>query len=216
MEEVNKTAAKPKLKHLVLDADAQEMFRQAFQQAGELTERQAIKRILEGFLAKTDLTEAHNPVDIAEIERLKSLICDRENCAVNQELTAKIEELTRINHEQQQELNEVARKLSAYDLDEEKRLRELSEAREEAKSGKERLPSMFGRLDWLLLKWCSARLSKEKGREYTPEETLHLLFSGYIAGKFHVFTKPNDKVIKVFKQKISQEDGTVAENQREA
>ena len=160
MEEVNKTAAKPKLKHLVLDADAQEMFRQAFQQAGELTERQAIKRILEGFLAKTDLTEAHNPADIAEIERLKSLTCDRDNCAVNQELTAKIEELTRINHEQQ--------------------------------------------------------LSKEKGREYTPEETLHLLFSGYIAGKFHVFTKPNDKVIKVFKQKISQEDGIAPENQREA
>ena len=87
MEEVNKTAKKNKLKHLVLDADAQEMFRQAFQQAGELTERQAIKRILEGFLAKTDLTEAHNPADIAEIERLKSLTCDRDNCAVNQELT---------------------------------------------------------------------------------------------------------------------------------
>lgn len=216
MEEVNKTAAKPKLKHLVLDAEALEMFNRAFQEAGERTERQAIKRILEGFLEKTDSTEAHNPADIAEIERLNGLICNKDKCTLNQELNAKIEELTRINHRQQQELNEIARKLTAYDMDEEKRLKELNDARAEAKSGKDRLPAAFGRLDWLLLKWCTARLSKEKGKEYTPEKTLHLLFAGYIAGKFHVFTKPNDKVIKVFKQKISQEDGTVAENQREA
>ena len=212
MDEIKKSTTRPKLKHLVLDAEAVDMFNRAFGQAGERTERQAIKRILEGYLAKTESTEVHNPEDIAEIARLNGLICNKDTCTVNQELSAKIDELTRVNHEKQQELNEVARKLSAYDLDEEKRLKELNEARAEAKSGREFLPSTFGRLDWLLLKWCAARLSKEKGREYNPEQTLHLLFRGYIDGKFHVFTKPNNKVINVFKQKIKQEDGTVAEN----
>lgn len=216
MEEVNKTAAKPKLKHLVLDPQAHGLFREAFGQTGEATERQAIKRILEGYLAKSGSNEARNPADIAEIERLNGLICDKDNCAVNAELTAKIDALTRVNHEQQQELNEVARKLSAYDLGEEKRLAELREAREEARRGKELLPLVFGRLDWLLLKWCAARLSKEKGRTYTPEEALHLLFAGYIAGKFHVFTKPNGKVVSVFKQKINQENGVATEDQGKA
>lgn len=218
--EVASGKTKPKSKHLVLDAAAQELFNKAFSITGADTEKQAVLDILTRFCENggvNELNDYHNPADIAEIERLKELTCDKVNCELNAELTQvnsvlsdKIDELNRVNSELTEqlndklnELNELGKKLTARDLEDEQRLAELEDVRQTA-ARRTDLPAVFGRLNWLLLKWCAARYQKDTGKAISPEQALRMLFEGYLDGKLHVFDKPNHKVIEVFTQRIRQ------------
>lgn len=226
-----KPAAKPKCKHLVLDTEAKELFNKAFNLTGEPTEKQAVTSILSRFCELNDLTDVHNPTDVAEIERLKKLTCDKVNCELNAELTQVNSDLTRVNDELkaeltqvkdklnslQMELNEAGRKLTEADLSGEKQAAALAASRAETAAARGGLERTFGRLNWLLLKWCAARQAKETGKACTPEQALRLLFEGYIAGRFHVFTKPNGRTIEVFKERIkSERDGAAKKGAEQA
>lgn len=211
--EVASGKTKPKSKHLVLDAAAQELFNKAFSITGADTEKQAVLDILTRFCENggvNELNDYHNPADIAEIERLKELTCDKVNCElttdltrVNNELTAELTQFKEELNDKLNELNELGKKLTARDLEDEKRLAELEDVRQTA-ARRTDLPAVFGRLNWLLLKWCAARYQKDIGKAISPEQALRMLFEGYLNGKLHVFDKPNHKVIEVFTQRIRQ------------
>lgn len=219
-----KAAAKPRPKHLVLDAEAQELFNKAFNLTDEPTEKGAVRAILTRFCELNELTDRHNPDDIAEIEQLKKLTCDKVNCELNAELTRVNQELNELNthlnaeltqvkselNDQQNELNEAGRKLTEADLKEGKQAEALAAAMAETEAARCQLERTFGRLNWLLLKWCAERLKKETGKVYTPEQMLLMLFEGYIAGKVHVFTKPSGRVIEVFNERIKAEQDGIA------
>lgn len=218
--EVKSGTSKPKSKHLVLDAAAQELFNKAYSLTGADTEKQAVQAILSQFCESggvNELKDYRNPADVAEIERLKELTCDKVNCEltqVNSDLTAKNEELTRVNSELKEQLNALqlevnsaGEKLTALDLE--------HESVKKKAAGLSNIQQVFGRLNWLLLKWCAARYQKETGKEITPEQALRMLFEGYLKGKLFVFTKPNGKVIEVFKQRIKQ-DGLFEKTGKEA
>ncbi len=224
MEDPKKAAAKPRPKHLVLDAEALELFNKAFNLTGEATEKQAVRTILTRFCELNELTDVHHPDDLAEIERLKKSACDKVNCELNAELTRVNQELnelnTRLNAEltqvkteltdQQNELNEAGKKLTAASLKSDADAEALAAARGN-------LERTFGRLHWLLLRWCAARLVKEQGKAYTPEQLLYMLFAGYIEGKVHVFTKPNGRVIEEFKNRIkTEQDGAAKQGETKA
>ncbi len=212
--EVKSGTSKPKSKHLVLDAAAQELFDKAYSITGATTEKQAVQAILSQFCENggvNELKDYHNPADVAEIERLKGLTCDEVNCELNAELTkvnadltAKNEALTQVNTELneklnalQLEVNSAGEKLTALDLE--------HESVKKKAAGLSNIQAVFGRLNWLLLKWCAARYQKDTGKEISPEQALRMLFEGYLSGKLFVFTKPNGKVIEVFKQRIKQD-----------
>lgn len=211
--EVASGKTKPKSKHLVLDAAAQELFNKAYSITGADTEKQAVLDILTRFCENggvNELNDCHNPADVAEIERLKELTCDKVNCKLNAELTqvnselnAKIEELDQVNSELteqlntlQLEVNSAGEKLTALDLE--------HESVKKKAAGLSNIQDVFGRLNWLLLKWCAARYQKDTGKAISPEQALRMLFEGYLNGKLHVFDKPNHKVIEVFTQRIRQ------------
>lgn len=208
--EVKSGTSKPKSKHLVLDAAAQELFSKAYSLTGADTEKQAVLAILSQFCENggvNELNDYHNPADITEIERLKGLTCDKVNCELNAELTQVNSELTRVNSELTDELNrvkseltaelnEAGRKLTALDLE--------YESSKKTAAGLSNIQQVFGRLNWLLLKWCAARYQKDTGKAISPEQALRMLFEGYLNGKLHVFDKPNHKVIEVFTQRIRQ------------
>lgn len=227
-ETEKKAAAKPRPKHLVLDAEAQSLFNKAFNLTGADTEKQAVSMILGRFCELTELTDVHNPADIAEIERLTELTCDKVNCELNAELTRVNSDLTQVNSELKadltrvnseltqlkNELNELGIKLTQADLSAEKQAEVLQQAQAETMAAKVNLPKTFGRLNWLLLKWCAARLSKEKGKDFTPEQTLKMLFEGYLQGNLYVFTRPSSRVVDVFNERIKEEsnNGTTGKN----
>lgn len=223
--EVKSGAGKPKFKHLVLDAAAQELFNKAYSLTGADTEKQAVQAILSKFCENggvNELKDYHNPADVAEIERLKELTCDEVNCElkaeltqVNSDLTAKNEELTQVNSELKEQLNALqlevnsaGERLTALDLE--------HESVKKKAAGLSNIQDVFGRLNWLLLKWCAARYQKETGKEISPEQTLRMLFEGYLNGKLFVFTKPNSKVIEVFKQRIKQDGRNTGKTEEKA
>lgn len=223
--EVKSGTGKPKSKHLVLDAAAQELFNKAYSLTGADTEKQAVQAILSQFCKSggvNELKDYRNPADVAEIERLKELTCDKVNCEltaeltqVNSDLTAQNEELTRVNSELKEQLNALqlevnsaGEKLTALDLE--------HESVKKKAAGLSNIQQVFGRLNWLLLKWCAARYQKETGKEITPEQALRMLFEGYLKGKLFVFTKPNGKVIEVFKQRIKQDGRNTGKTEEKA
>lgn len=223
--EVKSGTSKPKSKHLVLDAAAQELFNKAYSLTGAETEKQAVQEILSRFCENggvNELKDCRNPDDVAEIERLKELTCDKVNCEltaeltqVNSDLTAKNEELTQVNSELKEQLNALQLEVNSAG----KKLIELDFEKESANkraAGLSNIQDVFGRLNWLLLKWCAARYQKEKGKEISPEQALRMLFDGYLQGKLFVFTKPNGYVIEVFKQRIKQDDRNNRETKKEA
>lgn len=86
--EVASGKTKPKSKHLVLDAAAQELFNKAYSITGADTEKQAVLDILHRFCENggvNELNDYHNSTDVAEIEWLTWLTCD----TVNSELKAR-------------------------------------------------------------------------------------------------------------------------------
>lgn len=204
--EVASAKTKPKSKHLVLDAAAQELFNKAYSITGADTEKQAVLDILARFCENggvNELNDYHNPTDVTEIERLTGLICDKANCELNAELTAQNAELTQVNSELKEQLNALqlevnsaGEKLTALDLE--------HESIKKKAAGLSNIQHVFGRLNWLLLKWCAARYQKDTGKAISPEQALRMLFEGYLDGKLHVFDKPNHKVIEVFTQRIRQ------------
>ena len=184
------------------------------------TQEQVLTAILEVY-NQVNSNEYHNEKDIQQIAELTEQVNRLGNpeeteklTEINRELTQVNSELTQVNSELtsqltalQLEVNHAGEKLTALDLE--------NEAVKKKASGLSDIKAVFGRLNWLLLKWCVARYQKDTGKEISPEEALRILFEGYLSGKVYVFSKPNRKVIEVFKQRIKQ-NGNIVNTKEEA
>ena len=184
------------------------------------TQEQVLTAILEVY-NQVNSNEYHNEKDIQQIAELTEQVNRLGNpeetkklTEINRELTQVNSELTQVNSELtsqltalQLEVNHAGEKLTALDLE--------NEAVKKKASGLSDIKAVFGRLNWLLLKWCVARYQKDTGKEISPEEALRILFEGYLSGKVYVFSKPNRKVIEVFTQRIKQ-NGNIVNTKEEA
>ena len=177
------------------------------------TQEQVLTAILEVY-NQVNSNEYHNEKDIQQIAELTEQVNRLGNPEETEKLTEINRELTQVNSELteqltalQLEVNHAGEKLTALDLE--------NEAVKKKASGLSDIKAVFGRLNWLLLKWCVARYQKDTGKEISPEEALRILFEGYLSGTVYVFSKPNRKVIDVFKQRIKQ-NGNIVNTKEEA